>query len=471
LNENGSVIKAAGGSKNKNLVEIYISLISHTNVGKTSLTRTLLRRDIGDVRDEPHVTQKSEAYPFLKSEESALFLWDTPGFGDIRKVLNRLKNEGGATGWILHHVVDRFSQRSLFCSIEALKNIRTSGDLILYLVNGAEDPEYAGYPKLELELLSYFEKKVVVVVNQISSETMGSTSRDKGIYESEWIAKWKKFLGKYKFVVDVLPLDAHHPIPEMEENLLQSIALNVGEEKHEACQRLVDARLKERESDRLECLFAAWKVFSFAMNQAKTPSGEEREDLDKMQEELARMMSQFSESLMSICRISVADQAVIHAEVKDLKDRNRKISEKKAGLWTGFLSGAVSGLTADLIAGGLSFGGGALLGGVSGWLAAYYGTKGFNQLLRSGTTDLRWSDQFLAELMLSLLSLYLRVLHHGRARGVLYFSDERETEFWLSRLSNHKKEVLSNVETMLQHEDESEREVLFKQTFEWLTKF
>ena len=35
---------------------IALSLISHTNAGKTTLARTLLGRDIGEVRDAPHVT-------------------------------------------------------------------------------------------------------------------------------------------------------------------------------------------------------------------------------------------------------------------------------------------------------------------------------------------------------------------------------------------------------------------------------
>ena len=35
---------------------ITLGLVSHTNVGKTTLARTLLRRDVGEVRDEAHVT-------------------------------------------------------------------------------------------------------------------------------------------------------------------------------------------------------------------------------------------------------------------------------------------------------------------------------------------------------------------------------------------------------------------------------
>ena len=36
---------------------IAVGLCSHTNVGKTSLARTLLGRDVGEVRDSPHVTE------------------------------------------------------------------------------------------------------------------------------------------------------------------------------------------------------------------------------------------------------------------------------------------------------------------------------------------------------------------------------------------------------------------------------
>ena len=39
---------------------INLSLISHTNVGKTTLTRTLLMDDVGSVDDRAHVTEKSE---------------------------------------------------------------------------------------------------------------------------------------------------------------------------------------------------------------------------------------------------------------------------------------------------------------------------------------------------------------------------------------------------------------------------
>ena len=40
---------------------VTLSLVSHTNVGKTTLARTLLRQDVGEVRDQAHVTESPRA--------------------------------------------------------------------------------------------------------------------------------------------------------------------------------------------------------------------------------------------------------------------------------------------------------------------------------------------------------------------------------------------------------------------------
>ena len=62
---------------------VSLSLVSHTNVGKTTLARTLLQRDIGEVRDEAHVTERAESQLWIESPAGdRLLLWDTPGFGE-----------------------------------------------------------------------------------------------------------------------------------------------------------------------------------------------------------------------------------------------------------------------------------------------------------------------------------------------------------------------------------------------------
>ena len=66
---------------------ITLSLASHTNSGKTTLARTLLGRDVGEVRDAPHVTEFADQHVLQRSPEGdELILWDTPGFGDSARL-------------------------------------------------------------------------------------------------------------------------------------------------------------------------------------------------------------------------------------------------------------------------------------------------------------------------------------------------------------------------------------------------
>ena len=104
---------------------ISLSLVSHTNVGKTTLMRTLLRQDIGEVADRPHVTEVAEAGVLLESREGdVLRLWDTPGLGDSARLLKRLRASGNPIGWMLSQVWDRFADRPFFSTQQALKNVR-----------------------------------------------------------------------------------------------------------------------------------------------------------------------------------------------------------------------------------------------------------------------------------------------------------------------------------------------------------
>ena len=56
---------------NKDPQKINLSLVSHTNVGKTTLARTLLGRDIGEVGDRSHVTIEPEDYVLLRAPDDS----------------------------------------------------------------------------------------------------------------------------------------------------------------------------------------------------------------------------------------------------------------------------------------------------------------------------------------------------------------------------------------------------------------
>ena len=101
-------------------VTVNLALLSHTNAGKTTLARTLLRQDIGAVLDRAHVTERAEAHVLLQTPEGdRLVLWDTPGFGDSVRLLRRLEQSGNPLGWFLGQVWDRFADRPFWCSQQA----------------------------------------------------------------------------------------------------------------------------------------------------------------------------------------------------------------------------------------------------------------------------------------------------------------------------------------------------------------
>ena len=138
---------------------IALSLISHTNTGKTTLARTLLGRDVGSVRDAQHVTQEATCYPLLSTVAGdALVLWDTPGFGDSARLARRLGQQSNPVGWFLSQVWDRFQDRAFFLAQQVVRNVRDQADVVLYLVNAAEAPGDAGYLAPELDILEWIGK-------------------------------------------------------------------------------------------------------------------------------------------------------------------------------------------------------------------------------------------------------------------------------------------------------------------------
>ncbi len=184
------------------MTAIHLSLISHTNVGKTTLARTLLRRDVGEVIDAAHVTELASEYTLIETTQGdALRLWDTPGFGDSARLLKRLRRDDSALGWFLTQVWDRCTDRPFFSSQQALRNIRDSADVVLYLVNSAEDPASAGYLDAEMQIVGWLAKPVLVLLNQLGPPRAPQQERAE-------VERWASFLRRYPCVRDTLAFDA-----------------------------------------------------------------------------------------------------------------------------------------------------------------------------------------------------------------------------------------------------------------------
>ena len=96
-------MNATPGARTADAAQVELSLVSHTNAGKTTLARTLLGRDIGEIRDAAHVTEIAEGHVLIDSPAGdRLSLWDTPGFGDSHRLARRLEQSGSPIGLAGH---------------------------------------------------------------------------------------------------------------------------------------------------------------------------------------------------------------------------------------------------------------------------------------------------------------------------------------------------------------------------------
>lgn len=154
-----------------------ISIIGHTNVGKTSLLRTLLRdSDFGEVKNASATTRHVIAVDILSKDNVPLItLHDTPGLEDATGVMDFLQNhtDGRADGMerlsaflqAVHHNDARlegdFSQE-----VKVIKSL-LEADIALYIID-AREPVLGKY-KDELAILAGSGTPILPVFNFINA--------------------------------------------------------------------------------------------------------------------------------------------------------------------------------------------------------------------------------------------------------------------------------------------------------------
>ena len=413
---------------------VSISLVSHTNVGKTTLARTLLGRDIGEVRDAAHVTQTAEPHALAESAAGdRLLLWDTPGFGDSLRLAQRLALAGNPLGWLLTQVWDRWRDRAFWASQQAIRHVLGQADVALYLVNAAEAPDDAGYLAAELQVLALLGKPVVVVLNQLGA---AGAPADEAAQVQRWQAHFQASPG----VLAVLPLDAFARCWVQESVLLQAVAQALPAAKQPAMARLTAAwatrqrgvwqasmallaeRLARAALDRQTIAPAGWRGQARKLGAALGLGGtdDSSPQAQAMAALAARLDVDIRRSTVDLIRLHGLDGQAGGAVLAQLAQhfaRREPVSEGRAALWGGLVTGALAGLKADIVSGGLTMGGGLLAGGVLGALGAAGAARGVNRIRGIDQALLAWDDAVLDSLLRSALLGYLAVAHHGRGRG------------------------------------------------------
>jgi hypothetical protein len=418
------------------MTDVSLCLVSHTNAGKTTLARTLLRRDIGEIADRAHVTELAERHELIAAGDDALYLWDTPGFGDSVRLLGRLRATdrplANPIGWFLSAVWDRYADRPFWCSQQAMKSARDEADLVLYVANAAEDPASAAYVDPELEILAWLGKPVLVLLNQLG------TAADAAVLHED-VRRWEAVASRHPVVRGVLPFDAFARCWVQEHVLLASLAPHVPDDRRAAWARLAEAwrerdlTVLRRSADVLAAQLAPLAADRESLAPATMSdrargwldrlAGRETRDLAAaaaeaaLAERLDALVRRSTEELVRLHGLTGRASGEILQRLGHEFETARAVDAGSATAFGGLVSGALGGLAADVAAGGLTLGAGALLGGVLGALGARGVAQAYNVARGSDSGRVAWSAEFLHGRVLAALARYLAVAHFGRGRG------------------------------------------------------
>ena len=132
--------------------------------------------------------------------------------------------------------------------------------------------------------------------------------------------------------------------------------------------------------------------------------------------------------LLILHKLDPTDAHKINSRIRENFAVRAPIDKAQAGLLGAMISGAATGLSADLISGGLTLGTGALLGGVVGALTFAGAAWGFNSGTDRNEPTMQFTDAFLRTLVVAGVLRYLAVAHFGRGRG--NFVESEAPAFW-----------------------------------------
>ncbi len=431
----------AGGQRRDGRA-LGLSLVSHTNVGKTTLARTLLRRDIGDVLDQAHVTLEDGRHTLVETPAGErLDLWDTPGFGDSARLAALLREREAPLEWILAQQLDPQRERPLWCSQSALRNVLERADVVLYLVNASEHPADAGYVAPEMELLERAGRPVLLVLNQTGPPRDAEEQRADA-------RRWLTHLARFEVVRDALSLDAFARCWVQEGLVLERVAALLAPERRALAERLLAAwraRLLEVFEESQRALAA--ELARAARDDEPLEEGgfgvDRRKAMGLLRERMVEGMQATVTRLIALHGLEGRAAVELETATLDFAQTARDLDPRKASLWGAIGLGVAGGLAGDATAGGLTLGGGALLGGILGAAGGLGVARAYRVVKGEERPRVAWSEPLLERTARELLLRYLAVSHHGRGRGV--WRDREPPRIWRDAL---ERALLERRETL-----------------------
>ena len=392
---------------------LKLAVVGHTNVGKTSLLRTLTRDvGFGEVSHRPSTTRHVEGARLSVDGDALLELYDTPGLEDAIALLDFLERldrpgerlDGPAR---LARFLEGSEARQRFEQEAKVLRQLLASDAGLYVID-AREPVLAKY-RDELAVLASCGKPLLPVLNFVSS------SRHR---EPDWREALAR-LGLHALV----RFDSVAPPEDGERRLYESLALLL-ENSRGQLERLIADQQAQREVRRHSAarLIAELLLDCAACRRSvATTSDQVQSAIDDVRKAVRQREQRCVEALLKLYAFRREDASASDLPLLDgrwgddlFNPETLKLLGVRVG--GGIAAGAAAGAGVDLLVGGITLGAAALVGAIAGGAlqtARSYGGRLLGKL--KGQRELTVDDAVLRLLALRQRQLLIALEARGHA--------------------------------------------------------
>lgn len=383
---------------------LKLAVVGHTNVGKTSLLRTLTRDvGFGEVSHRPSTTRHVEGARLSVEGEALLELYDTPGLEDAIALLDYLERverpgerlDGPAR---LARFLDGSEARQRFEQEAKVLRQLLASDAGLYVID-AREPVLAKY-RDELSVLASCGKPLLPVLNFVSS----AEQRE---------ADWREALARLGLHA-LVRFDSVAPPQDGERRLYESLAILLESARPQLERLIADQQTQRLNRQRSAKRLIAELLIDCAACRRSVASSAERQAIDALHQAVRQREQRCVEALLKLYAFRPQDAAAGDLSLLDgrwgddlFNPETLKLLGVRVG--GGIAAGAAAGAGVDLLVGGLTLGAAALAGAIAGGAlqtARGYGSRLLGKL--KGERELSVDDS-----VLRLLALRQRQLLHA----------------------------------------------------------
>lgn len=406
---------------------LILAVVGHTNVGKTSLLRTLTHdANFGEVSDRPSTTKHVEGAQLNVEGNTLVELYDTPGLEDAIALLEYLEslerpNERSDGPTRLQRFLDGPEAKGRFEQEAKVIRQLFNSDAGLYVID-VREPVLAKY-RDELQILRDSGKPLLPIFNFVADEQ----TREQ---------QWKTLLSSLG-VHALVRFDTVSPPLDGERRLYENLALLI-ESARPQLERLVNDLERQRTVRRQGAakIVAETLIDVAAYSRLVESDADKQETAESLHFDIRRREQRCIEELLKLYKFNQRDTQAANLPLFDGRFADDLFSSealKQMGirLGTGFATGAAAGASIDLAVGGLSMGTAAAIGAIVGGMSQsvkHYGPQLIGMF--KGGYKLSVDDAILSLLALRLLGLQQLLDARGHAAQTALNLQNPSDENW-----------------------------------------